>query len=789
MTDQVEVNTEPVRRTGSGARRRRTGLTEDAGRYALYAFLINLAAAAIAFGGYIIYYRGLFSVAGDFNVQQIPFAMYANDAIKSGNVVWDWSLDLGSNFIGGMTFYLLGNPSFWISLLFPSKAFIYIVGWLYVLKYGLAGLTSYLWIRRFVKHPSNAVIASTMYAFSGFMNENLLFYHFHDVVVLFPLLLIGFDELMEKRKHGFFIGAVVLNLLVNYFFFPGDVLFLGAYYILRYVVLDGKKAWRRLPEILLDGALGCGITMVLMLPAAIFVLQNPRVSFDYVGSNSLVFGLERYLFILKALIFPGEVMSDQSAVINHNFSSCAAYIPMIGLIYTIAFLRMNRKHWLTRMLKWCLVMAVVPILNASFSMFAGLYHRWYYMPVLLFALSGAYVLEQLEMEDGVWASPTPAERAVHAGSVIWAVIVAGFLVFLVFVPWSSSEKSKIYRDDVFFAWSMVAVAGVILTWVLSTQVRRHRRLLIEIGILAFSIGTLASLIHLYHVANGEEADGLEDRLVTSADFGLDTTSYRYSNRDNPETLTHGYSASANFCSTVSGSIFRLYEALGLSRDVKSPEAPVGFNNLISARYSYETSRPEEGEKPVRTVKGRSRTYYLYENEDIPPIGFTYDTYMTASEFSETATATRAILMLKTLVIPDDQEAEVSQVLRHYDEAVDGSATEADLTEISRLHLAECTSSAVRTTSTYTAELHAAAETYAFFSIPDDSGWSATVNGRKTEIVDINGFMAVRISAGDNTIVFSYTVPGLRAGAAVSAVSLTAAAIWIGLTRRRRLKAA
>ena len=396
MTDQVEVNTEPVRRTGSGARRRRTGLTEDAGRYALYAFLINLAAAAIAFGGYIIYYRGLFSVAGDFNVQQIPFAMYANDAIKSGNVVWDWSLDLGSNFIGGMTFYLLGNPSFWISLLFPSKAFIYIVGWLYVLKYGLAGLTSYLWIRRFVKHPSNAVIASTMYAFSGFMNENLLFYHFHDVVVLFPLLLIGFDELMEKRKHGFFIGAVVLNLLVNYFFFPGDVIFLGAYYILRYVVLDGKKAWRRLPEILLDGALGCGITMVLMLPAAIFVLQNPRVSFDYVGSNSLVFGLERYLFILKALIFPGEVMSDQSAVINHNFSSCAAYIPMIGLIYTIAFLRMNRKHWLTRMLKWCLVMAVVPILNASFSMFAGLYHRWYYMPVLLFALSGAYVLEQLE---------------------------------------------------------------------------------------------------------------------------------------------------------------------------------------------------------------------------------------------------------------------------------------------------------------------------------------------------------------------------------------------------------
>ena len=165
-------------------------------QYYRTAFFLNLAAGIFSFAWTIIAQRGLFSLAGDFDVQQIPFAMYANDAIKSGNVIWDWSLDLGSNFIGGMSFYILGNPSFWVSLLFPSRYFMYIVGWLYVLKYAFAGLTSFAWIRRHVSDESSAVVASLMYAFSGYMAEDLLFYHFHDVVALFPLLLLGFDLLM-----------------------------------------------------------------------------------------------------------------------------------------------------------------------------------------------------------------------------------------------------------------------------------------------------------------------------------------------------------------------------------------------------------------------------------------------------------------------------------------------------------------------------------------------------------------------------------------------------------------
>lgn len=760
--------------------------------WALKAFVLNLVIGILGLGWTMLLKGGLFSVAGDFNVQQIPFAMYANDAIKSGNVIWDWSLDLGSNFIGGMTFYILGNPSFWLSLLFPSDLFMYVVGWLYILKYAFAGFTAYLWIRRFVRHPEYALTASVMYAFSGFMNENLLFYHFHDVAALFPLLLITFDMLMEEKKKGPFIFAVCLNAIVNYFFFFGEVYFLIAYFILRYVMCDGRKTWKRLPQILLEGTLGVLCGMVLLLPSVFFTLQNPRVKFDYYGNNSLVYSTERYLYILKALLFPGEVMSNQSAVIEHNFASCAAYIPMAGLILVIAFVSMQKKHWITRMLKWCLVMAVVPIFNAAFSLFAGLYHRWFYMPVLLFALCGAYMLEQIEEEADIWDEPTPSEKAVTKATVIWGLISIGFVLFLVFVPWNSAGERKIFRDDVFAVWTAVSIGGSLLTWAILTQMVKKRKQFFRVFLILFAIGTTAGVLYLYHEANGELADGLYDRLVTSSEFEDPGPEYRFANRDNPETLTHGFQSSANFCSTVSGSIFRFYTSLGLKRDVKSPEAITGLYNLISARYEYKTSEDADRGIPYQIVEGKKKKYYIYEDTSVPPIGFTYDTYMTASEFAQTEEADRAIIMLKTLVVADEDEEAVSSILRHYDPEKDGEANREELNAISEAHLAECSADTVRTTSSYASTIKADAEKYAFYSIPYDSGWRAFVNGTEEEILDINGFMAVRIRAGENRIEFRYTVPGLKAGAMLSLLALAVSVIYIiaaAMLDRKRGKAA
>ena len=752
--------------------------------YYAQAFLFNLAAGILSFGWTIIVQGGLFSLAGDFNSQQITFAMAANDAVKAGNVIWDWSLDLGSNFIGGQMFYVVGNPSFWLSLLFPSKYFMYVVGWIYILKYAVAGLTSYACMRRYVRDQQMAVIGSMLYAFCGFMGEDLLFYHFHDVVALFPLLILTFDDMMLEKKRGPFIFAVCINALVNYFFFIGEIIFMAAYYVIRYLIPRFREYIKHLPQIVLEGTLGCMLGAVLLLPAFYFVIQNPRVEVDYTGSTALVFGAERYLYILKGLIFPGEVMSHQSAVIKNNFSSCNAWIPVTGLVLVIAFIIENRRHWITKMLVFCLIMAVVPIFNASFSLFAGLYCRWYYMADYIMVLASVMFLDRWGADKKRWAGRTPSDRAITKGAVIWGAVQVSFILFLTLVKWNDSEPSKIYRPWLFVYWSAIALIGTILTWLILTVLKKEQKLVLAAAIFIVSVTVTVSDVYLLQMAHREDARHIYDRLMTSADIEYTTPEYRFTSRDNIETLSHGYPASANFCSTVSGSIFRFYESLGLKRDVKSPEAPEGMMNLISARFSIE-KKPREDEEPVQVVSGRYTTYYVYEDRTVPPMGFTYNTYMTASDFASTFEDDRAILMLKTLIVPDDMEDEVSQYLRPYDQLTDGPAIKEYISDISRDHLDECAYNVLQTTDSYEVSIDADSDKYAFFSIPNDSGWKALVDGEETAIVDVNGFMAVKIHEGTNRIRFEYTVPGLLSGGIISAAGAALAAVYILLTRRVR----
>ena len=303
-------------------------------------------------------------------------------------------------------------------------------------------------------------------------------------------------------------------------------------------------------------------------------------------------------------------------------------------------------------------------------------------------------------------------------------------------------------------------------------------------IFVISVTVTISDVYLLQLAHREDARHIYDKLMTSEKIEYTTPEYRFTSRDNIETLSHGYPASANFCSTVSGSIFRFYESLGLKRDVKSPEAPEGMMNLISARFSIET-KPREDEEPSQVVTGQYTTYYVYEDRTVPPMGFTYNTYMTASDFASTFEDDRAILMLKTLIVPDDMEEEVSQYLRPYDQFVDGPALKEYISDISIDHLDECAYNVQQTTDSYEVSIDADSDKYAFFSIPNDSGWKAYVDGAETAIVDINGFMAVKIHGGTNRIRFEYTVPGLMSGAIISAAGAALAAVYILLMRRAR----
>ena len=176
QSEQTQIHTQPARRKVPGW---------------LLAFGIALLAAGIMFLPFIIYEKGNFFFFGDFNVQQIPFYRMTHDAVRSGEVLWNSYTDLGANFIASYSFYLLFSPFFWLTLPFPSGMVPYLMAPLLMLKTASMALTSYFYIRRFVRTDEYAIIGSLCYAFSGFATYNIFFNHFHEAMVFFPLLLIG----------------------------------------------------------------------------------------------------------------------------------------------------------------------------------------------------------------------------------------------------------------------------------------------------------------------------------------------------------------------------------------------------------------------------------------------------------------------------------------------------------------------------------------------------------------------------------------------------------------------
>ena len=255
---------------------------------AVRAFGFGLALSFLLFIPFIISDSGYFLFYGDFNVQQVPFYQMCHDAIRSGNIFWSSTTDLGANFFGSYTFYLLGSPFFWLTLPFPSVAVPYLMGPLLMLKFACAALTGYIYLKRYTKTTEGAVLGGLLYAFSGFSIYNIFFNHFHEAIIIFPLVLAALDAYMEERRRGVFALAVFASCFMNYYFFVGQVAFVLIYWIIRMICRSWKFSVRDFLWLMVESFVGIAMAGVLLLPSILAVVQNPRVSNSFTGWNALL---------------------------------------------------------------------------------------------------------------------------------------------------------------------------------------------------------------------------------------------------------------------------------------------------------------------------------------------------------------------------------------------------------------------------------------------------------------------------------------------------------------------
>ena len=760
--------------------------------------------AAIFFLPFYLLDGGFFHYAGDFNSQQISFYRYMNGFVKGAGYpdsafagaprnTFSWATDLGSGVMNAYSFYLYGSPFFWLSVLLPQSWLPYMMVPLLVLKFGVAGGGAFLYLRRYVKNENYAVLGACLYALSGFAVYNVFFNHFVDVVALFPYLLWALDEAIYEDRHGLFAFWVAVNLLNNYFFFVGQVLFLCIYFVCKLSARDFRLTGRKFGHLLWESVLGVAMGCLLLFPAVLSLLQNPRTIDLSSGWGFLTYSkVQQYLAILLSWILPPDspyltsVWSE--GVIK--WTSMTAYLPLCSLAGAMAYWRSRKADSKKRIVAVCAVCALVPVLNSAFyALNSSYYARWYYMPTLILA---AMTVNALEDPDVDLDAP--------ARGIGWIMLAT--LVFAV-VP---------VRDDTTETWSFgvlknpeqffvvlgFGLLGLMLYRVLCSKWRQDSRFAQRMTAAVLVFACAFTMVHIGIGKFGQwytDSDLVEQDTnalllkndLPEGDYRIDT----YKIHDNIG-MWLDKSCLQYFGSTAAPSILSFYPGLGVKRDVRSePEiANYALRGLLSVEYLITTPEKREsfedeadaGWTYLADVDG----YTLYHNDNYVPMGFTYDYYVTKATYEASVKTLRSNLLMRALVLEDEDVAQYGQYLIELPDAMLDDLHYDSYTQDCADRRAHSCSVFQMNNAGFHAEITLDKANLVFFSVPYDDGFTAYVNGEKADILQVDeGLMAVLCPAGASSIDFVYQAAGLSASRVVTAVAIPVWVVYVACFVRRK----
>lgn len=768
----------------------------------LRTMLLCALTAAIFFLPFYIIDGGFFHYAGDFNSQQISFYRYMNGFIKgtgypdgmagAARSTFSWATDLGSGAMNAYSFYLYGSPFFWLSLIFPQNWLPYLMVPLLVLKFAVAGGGAYRYLCRYVRRSDYAVLGACLYAFSGFSIYNVFFNHFIDVVALFPWMLWALDEtLYEQEEHyGLFAFWVGVNLLDNYFFFIGQVLFLVIYFICKLTTKDFPMNVRLFVRLAFESLLGAALGFVLLWPAVLSILQNPRTIDLSSGWGFLTYSkVQQYLAILLSWILPPDspyITSIWSEGII-KWTSMSAYLPLCSLAGAMAYWRARRGDSKKRIVATCAIFALVPVLNSAFyALNSSYYARWYYMPVLILCAMTASALESPDISADELDAPVRG--------IGWLMIATLAFALVPVQDGGTKEWSLgvLQNPGQYAAVLSFGIGGLILYRLLCCRWRGSRAFARRMTAVVLAFACAFGMVHIgigkfgqWHtdsdlVEQYTSAIKLKDDLP-EGDWRVDT----YKTHDNLG-LWLDKSSLQYFGSTAAPSILSFYPALGVKRDVRSePDiSNYALRGLLSVKYLITT--PEKQEDFLAAADD-GWSYYdtkdgfmLYENENYVPMGFTYDYYITEESYETTVKNTRANLLMRALVLSEeDAEAYGKYLEKLPDAKLDDLWYDTYVSDCADRRASACSSFRM-TNSGFHAEITLKKDDLVFFSVPYDDGFTAYVNGKEADIVRVDeGLMAVLAPAGENTIDFVYQADGYSLASKVSLAALAAFALYAG----------
>lgn len=751
----------------------------------------------IVFANYLLFNKlFLFRDIGSdsINIFHPTYAHLADYVRTNGLPKWSFQQGLGQNILP----HSLGNPFHWLYIMVGSKSLPFAYAWVEYLKILLTGFVVFKYLRTIKYDSYVSTIGALLFSFSGFMIIGSSWYVFSTQALQFACLLLAIERLMQGRDYWMFplfICIIAATLPFDLFLFCE---FLGFYVLFRFIDqngLDLKKFGTLVLQIVGLGAIGVGMSSIFLFSNIQEILQSPRVGGDSSLSAQLIgtpiFDRNSPLNYVTTMmrLFGNDIMGGavQFKGWRNYLEAPMLYvgIPTLLLCPQLLMGKLSKSKRILFALPLIFVglMLAFPWFRYAFWIFSGDYYRLLSLFVGFVLLY--YALRVLAKDEQLKNINLPLHGVV-------TLILLGVL-FFVNATYPKTISGGQFGIALFFLLASSVLIGITAMGKLNYKTFRVGFLvLICVELLSTSYSVLNNRTAVTAAEykkkmdyNDYTVDAINSVKAQDKDFFRVTKNYASGGAIHGslnDSKMQGYYGTSCYHSFNQKYYIEFLQAVGAINATNESQTrwAVGIRNrpLLETFTSvkYKVMKFKQG-APQNAGFGFTKLnsfgdVTLFQNSNALPLGFAYQEFITRSQFAKLPQIAREIALFRGVVvedsevgtytgygmrpmnlgtIPRDPAQLTPQVF-----STDVNARRADGMKMKR-HGQNLINGTVNLN----------AKKAVLFTIPYDTGWKATVDGKEVPIQKMSiGFTGIMVDAGQHEIELRYFptlfYPGLLA---------------------------
>ena len=197
---------------------------------------------------------------------------------------WNFSLGYGGDILTTLHYYVIGDPLDLLSIACPTRYAVYLYSFLSLFRLYLAGL-GFGAFCRYKKQgaPLPVAIGSVCYVFFTYSFLMVARHPFFALpMVYLPLLLLGVEQVLAKRRPYLLIVTVFLAAVSNFYFFYMLAIITAIYTVYRLCCLydrhSAKQAVGGLLQVTLWAVVGALMSAAILLPVVLAFMNDTRTA-------------------------------------------------------------------------------------------------------------------------------------------------------------------------------------------------------------------------------------------------------------------------------------------------------------------------------------------------------------------------------------------------------------------------------------------------------------------------------------------------------------------------------